>query len=219
MTSQTEIHISKRVIFARKRGHIMKKAVLAVLIAAFVTAVIYAVPANGETEIYNKVVRLHVIANSDSEEDQALKLAVRDAILEKVSSATENCRSREEAENVISSMLPEIVKQAEKTLRDNGSDYRVSALIGKENYPTREYGDIKLPAGNYSSLRVMIGKAEGKNWWCVLFPPLCTGTAKPDDTLIAAGFTPGEVRILTDSESPEYVLKFRILEIFGSLFS
>ena len=78
----------------------MKKAVLAVLIAAFVTAVIYVVPINGETEIYNKVVRLHVIANSDSEEDQALKLAVRDAILEKVSSATENCSSREEAENV-----------------------------------------------------------------------------------------------------------------------
>ena len=116
-------------------------------------------------------------------------------------------------------MLSEIVKQAEKTLRDNGSDYHVSALIGKENYPTREYGDIRLPAGNYSSLRVMIGKAEGKNWWCVLFPPLCTGTAKPDDTLVAAGFTPGEVRILTDSESPEYTLKFRILEIFGSLFS
>lgn len=197
----------------------MKKAVLAVLIAAFVTAVIYAVPINGETEIYNKVVRLHVIANSDSEEDQALKLAVRDAILEKVSSATENCSSREEAEDVISSMLPEIVKQAKKTLRENGSEYRVSALIGKENYPTREYGDIRLPAGNYSSLRVMIGKAEGKNWWCVLFPPLCTGTAKPDDTLVAAGFTPGEVRILTDSESPEYTLKFRILEIFGSLFS
>ena len=70
-------------------------------------------------------------------------------------------------------MLPEIVKQAEKTLRDNGSEYRVSALIGKENYPTREYGDIRLPAGNYSSLRVMIGKAEGKNWWCVLYPNLC----------------------------------------------
>lgn len=104
----------------------MKKAVLAVLIAAFVTAVIYAVPINGETEIYNKVVRLHVIANSDSEEDQALKLAVRDAILEKVSSATENCSSREEAEDVISSMLPEIVKQAEKTLRVNGSEYRVT---------------------------------------------------------------------------------------------
>lgn len=168
----------------------MKKAVLAVLIAAFVTAVIYAVPINGETEIYNKVVRLHVIANSDSEEDQALKLAVRDAILEKVSSATENCSSREEAEDVISSMLPEIVKQAEITLRDNGSDYHVSALIGKENYPTREYGDIRLPAGNYSSLRVMIGKAEGKNWWCVLFPPLCTGTAKPDDTLVARRLHP-----------------------------
>ena len=97
MTSQNEntYHKARKIILiARKRGHIMKKAVLAVLIAAFVTAVIYAVPINGETEIYNKVVRLHVIANSDSEEDQALKLAVRDAILEKVSSATENCSSR-----------------------------------------------------------------------------------------------------------------------------
>lgn len=197
----------------------MKKAIFTVLIAAIITAVIYAVPVNGEAELYNKVVRLHVIANSDSEDDQALKLTVRDAILDMVSTATEDCRSREEAENVILEMLPDIVKQAERTLRENGSEYHVSAVIGKENYPTREYGDVRLPAGNYTSLRVMIGKAEGKNWWCVLFPPLCTGTAKANDTLVAAGFTPGEVRILTDSESPEYTLKFRILEIIGSLFS
>ena len=197
----------------------MKKAIFTVLIAAIITAVIYAVPVNGETELYNKVVRLHVIANSDSEEDQTLKLAVRDAILEKVSSAAEGCQSREEAEGVIAEMLPDIVKEAEKTLLENGCSYHVSAVIGKENYPTREYGDVRLPAGNYTSLRVMIGEANGKNWWCVLFPPLCTGTAKADDTLVAAGFTPGEVRILTDSESPEYTLKFRILEIIGTLFS
>ena len=204
----------------------MKKAVLAVLIAAFVTAVIYAVPINGETEIYNKVVRLHVIANSDSEEDQALKLAVRDAILEKVSSATENCNSREEAEDVISSMLSEIVKQAEKTLRDNGSEYRVSALIGKENYPTREYGDIRLPAGNYSSLRVMIGKAEGKNWWCVLYPSLCFAeishgtmdTAAKEE--LEAVLDEDELELLyenKDGDKRERVYEFKIFTFLNKL--
>lgn len=201
----------------------MKKAVFPILTVFLVTVILVTAicvfPTEDEAGIYDRVIRLHVIANSDSAEDQTLKLAVRDAILEKVSTATEGCESREAAENVISSMLPEIVWEAENILRENGSDYTVHAVIGKEKYPTREYGDIRLPAGSYSSLRVTVGEGEGKNWWCVLFPPLCTGTAKADDTLVAAGFTPGEVRILTDSESPEYILKFRILEIIGSLFS
>ena len=179
----------------------------------------YILPVNGEREIYDKVIRLHVIANSDSERDQALKLKVRDAILKKVSAYTEGCADRNEAEAEIAAHTDEIKTEAEKTLRENGCELAVTVKLGTENYPTREYGDVRLPAGDYCSLRVMIGEAEGQNWWCVLFPPLCTGAASASEELISAGFTPDEVRILTDSDSPEYILKFRILEILESLFS
>ena len=198
---------------------IIKKLWLPILLSVILTAVLYVLPVNGEREIYDKVIRLHVIANSDSEEDQALKLKVRDAILKKVSGYTEGCVDRNEAEAEIAAHTDEIKAEAEKTLRENGCGLAVTVKLGTENYPTREYGDVRLPAGDYCSLRVMIGEAEGKNWWCVLFPPLCTGAASASEKLISAGFTPDEVRILTDSDSPEYILKFRILEILESLFS
>ena len=198
---------------------IIKKLWLPILLSVILTAVLYILPVNGEREIYDKVIRLHVIANSDSERDQALKLKVRDAILKKVSAYTEGCADRNEAEAEIAAHTDEIKTEAEKTLRENGCELAVTVKLGTENYPTREYGDVRLPAGDYCSLRFMIGEAEGQNWWCVLFPPLCTGAASASEELISAGFTPDEVRILTDSDSPEYILKFRILEILESLFS
>ena len=177
-----------------------------------------AIPIHSDSGIYGKVVRLHVIANSDSEEDQANKLLVRDAILGTVSKITENCADRAEAEAVISENTDAIRELAETTLRGLGCDMPVTVTVSEEKYPTREYEDFRLPAGEYCSLRVMIGEAAGKNWWCVLFPPLCTSAASAKDELVSAGFTPSQVRIITDTESPRYVLKFRILEFFGGLF-
>lgn len=201
----------------------MKKTVknlwLPILITIILTLFIMVLPINGETEIYDKVVRLHVLANSDSEEDQELKLKVRDAVLAQVTEWTTGCASKAEAESVISERTGEIRILAEQTLRDNGCELPVAVTIGQEEYPTREYEGVRLPAGTYCSLRVMIGQSSGQNWWCVLFPPLCTSSASPKEELVSAGFTPGQVRILTDSESPEYVLKFKLLEIIKSLFS
>ena len=199
--------------------HFSKKAGILFLLTALLAAFLYALPLHGEGEIYQKVLRLHVIANSDSEEDQALKLKVRDTVLSLVAECTSELKTREEAESAVSSRLEELRAAAEETLRENGCPLPVSVSLGREAYPTREYEDLRLPAGIYSSLRVKIGEAEGKNWWCVLFPPLCTGTATAREELVQAGFTPGQVRVLTDSESPEYVLRFKILEFFGSLFS
>ena len=90
--------------------------------------------------------------------------------------------------------------------------------LDREYYPTREYEGVSMPAGTYLSLRVMIGEAKGQNWWCVLYPPLCTSSAKPESTLKQAGFTPAQIRVLTEGESPRYKLKFKFLEFFESLF-
>lgn len=191
--------------------------VSSLLLAAFL---ISAIPTESDFEIYGKVVRLHVLANSNSESDQALKLKVRDELLLYVEELTSGCKSREEAEAILKSNLDEIKTEAEKALIKNGSTLSASVSIGKEKYPSREYDGVRLPAGEYCSLRVMLGEAEGKNWWCVLFPSLCRGGATTvEEKLVDVGFTPGQVQIITDSDSPRYKLKFKILEIIGELFS
>lgn len=170
--------------------------------------------------LYDKIVRLHILAASDSEEDQARKLRVRDALLPLTASLTESCETREEAEAALRDGAPLLERRAEEILREEGCNDPVTVAIGLENYPTRTYGDLRLPAGRYSSVRVRIGEAEGQNWWCVLFPPLCVGAARePAEELISVGLTPGQVRVLTDPESPRFVLRFKLLEVFGSLFS
>lgn len=197
---------------------IIKKGSIPLIAAIIITAAVMVLPIRGESEIYDKVIRLHVLANSDSQEDQELKLTVRDAILSDVAALTEGCSTREQAEEKIRSSLDSIREKAEDTLQSHGCDYPVTVTLSKENYPTREYEDMRFPAGEYSSLRIMIGEAKGQNWWCVLFPPLCVGAASAKDELVSAGFTPGQVRLLTDNDSPTYVLRFRVLEWLEGLF-
>ncbi|MDD6800682.1 MAG: stage II sporulation protein R [Firmicutes bacterium] len=195
----------------------MKKILISVLIAIAALLLPF-MPTKSDAEIYNKTIRLHVLAASDSERDQTLKLKVRDNILVYASSALEGCKTREEADERLSGMLGELKDISEKTLRENNCNYEVTVSLSDEHYPTREYESVRLPAGTYRSLRIRIGEAEGKNWWCVLFPPLCTKKAEARDSMVEVGFTENQIRILTDAENPRYVLKFRILEILGELF-
>lgn len=176
-------------------------------------------PTKNDAEIYGKILRLHVIADSDSEEDQALKLEVRDSVLETLGSKLGDCKNREEAVRVARSEQDNVKAAAEKTLRSLGCENSINITLGTEYYPTREYEGAHLPAGEYTSMRVVIGSGSGKNWWCVLFPAMCTNAAaEPAEEFIDAGFTPGQVKILTDTDEPKYVLKFKILEVFGELF-
>lgn len=201
------------------KQHTKKSVWLGLLLAALAVMLVL-VPVKADAAIYDKVIRLHVLANSDSADDQALKLTVRDALLGEAAALTEGCRSRAEAEERLASHIELLRERAESALRARGCDDPVTVTVGKESYPTREYEAVRLPAGEYTSLRVMIGEAEGQNWWCVLFPPLCVGQAAAvEETMIDVGFTPGQVGVLTDSESPGYVLRFKLLEILGSLFS
>ena len=123
------------------------------------------------TNISNNVFRLHVIANSDSTEDQNLKYIVRDSILEHVNSIGNSANSKKELISMLD--LNDIKNIAKKTILEQGYDYDVSVEIGNFSFPTKTYGDISLPSGFYDALRIKIGNGEGKNWWCVMFPPLC----------------------------------------------
>lgn len=127
----------------------------------------------GETEIEEAVLRFHVRANSDSEEDQALKLLVRDGVLKKMEPLLTEVESREEAETVMEAHLTEIEQLAEEIIREAGYDYAVQAYMTEEEFPIKEYGDMRFPSGTYRAVRVDIGKHEGANWWCVMYPGLC----------------------------------------------
>ena len=175
-------------------------------------------PVHGEAEVYDSVVRLHVLANSDSEEDQALKLKVRDALLEKTAPLLSSCSSREEACAALEAHMDELKQIAEEVIRAEGYDYPVTILLGEEEYPEKNYDSICFPSGKYTSLRVCIGNAEGQNWWCCLFPPLCLGNSTvssedAEDAFISVGLTPNQYKIITQTEKPIYRVRFKILEM------
>ena len=180
-------------------------------------------PIHGEQEIYESVVRLHVLANSDSKEDQALKLRVRDEVLRVTEPLLAGCESREEAERILEQHMGEIEAAAQAVVREQGYDYPVSVQLGKEEYPTRNYENCCFPSGTYVSLRVCIGEAEGQNWWCVLFPPLCLSAASADggqsneDAFISVGLTGEQYKIITETDQVQYRIRFKILETVQDL--
>jgi len=123
--------------------------------------------------ISRKLIRFHVIANSDSEDDQALKIKVKDAIIDYISPKLSNSQSINQSREILKSYDKEILKLASGIIKKNGYSYSVASTLGRENFPDKNYGNITLPQGEYEAYRVVIGLGEGKNWWCVMFPPLC----------------------------------------------
>ncbi len=190
------------------------------IIAAMLLLAIGLLPVHGEEEIYDKVVRLHVLANSDSEEDQAVKLMVRDAILDVTVPLLQDCRTKEEAVLLLEENRSLLTETAKEVLHEQGFDDAVNIEMGLEDYPTRTYDSLCFPAGEYISMRVSLGEGEGQNWWCCLFPPLCLGAAtvnekNAEDACISVGFTPTQYKIITESDKPVYRARFKILELFG----
>jgi stage II sporulation protein R len=170
-----------------------------------------------QNELSDKVVRLHVLANSDSEEDQALKLQVRDAVLVRAEELLTEAADRKEAESLLRGRLLEFEGIAAETIAQAGYDYPVSVELTDTEFPTKEYDGFTLPAGEYLALRVLIGEATGQNWWCVVFPPLCTTAAADVPTAaLAAGFSQEEVSLITE-EDQGYILKFKTVEWWQQL--
>ncbi len=191
--------------------HKLTFAIVLILIALLLAVL----PVSGEEEIYQDVIRLHILAESDSEEDQANKLLVRDAVLEKYGTALSGYATREEAAAAAEQLLPQIRITAVETLRGAGCVADVQVTLTEEEYPRREYAAFALPAGTYLSLRVLIGDAAGQNWWCVLYPPLCLETSLSGDTSL----DDAAWGLMTENGQGRYTARFKILEILDSIFS
>ena len=200
----------------------MKNFITVAVCIAVILVFIGFMPVHGENEIYDSVIRLHVLANSDTEEDQTLKLKVRDAILAASSDILSDIETRDEAISAISDNISALEKAAAGTIADEGFDYPVRIELSEEEYPTRDYEAFCFPSGSYLSLRVLIGEAEGQNWWCVLFPPLCLSAAtdkvSAEDAFISVGLTQEQYKIITESDSHTYEVRFKLLETIEELF-
>lgn len=187
----------------------------------FVSAISY-VNAVSE-DISDSVFRLHVIANSDSKEDQDLKYKVRDAVLEYMNNISDDCSSKEEVIKLAYEHQDDFISVAEKVIRENGFDYNVKIEIGNFEFPTKYYGDISLPAGFYDALKIEIGEAKGQNWWCVMFPPLCfvdvTSGVVPDESkqIMQDNLSDEEYSLISDNESSDIKFKFSLIEFFKNI--
>lgn len=165
----------------------------------------------------DKLIRFHVVADSDAEADQSNKLAVRDALLDTLAPMAKRTQTRAEMLHVLRDSLPQLKAQAEQTLRRLGCADAVEVSLGREIYPTRVYETFSLPAGPYTSLQVRIGSARGHNWWCVCFPTLCQSACAEDLEAVAAGagFTNKEIRLITEAD--HYEIRFKVLEWLAKL--
>ena len=179
-----------------------------------------------ETEsLAQQVIRFHVVANSDTTEDQLLKQQVKDEIIEFIEPLIEECENLEETRYVLNGVLPQIQIITEDIIADYGKDYEVYVAIDHANFPTKAYGDIVLPAGEYEACRVVIGEGKGENWWCVMYPPLCYVD-------VASGVVPLEGKeqlqkelteeqynlIETSNQDKKYQIRFKIVDTINSIF-
>ncbi|QNU66600.1 stage II sporulation protein R [Ruminiclostridium herbifermentans] len=221
--------MSKVVLFlksnqlSKKIENIVKLAVIVLILsvlAAWIVSNIYAEDVNAG--LSQNLIRLHVIANSDSDADQALKLQVRDAIIEYMKGKLANSKDIDETKTIINNNLRNIEKISQEVIAKNNFSYSVNAAMGNYDFPTKVYGDISLPAGRYEALRVVIGEGAGANWWCVLFPPLCfidaTHGTIPDSVKndLKSSLSPEEFRLITTAENDDDIpikIRFKVVEL------
>ena len=175
-------------------------------------------------EVADKLIRFHVIANRDSEEDQALKLKVRDKIIDKMSIKLESVESLDDAREILNSSIEEVNSIAKEVIAEEGFDYDVKTMLSNENYPDKIYGDYIFPQGNYEAYRVIIGSGEGQNWWCVMFPPLCfvdeskniVDTKKLDENIANIE---GKTEENKKDNDKQVIFKFKVVEVFDKIFN
>lgn len=169
------------------------------------------------------VFRLHIIANSDSKEDQNLKYQVRDNIITYVNNLCKNSPSKENTMKIINNNLENLQKIAEDTIQENGFNYNAYVEVGNFNFPTKQYGDISIPSGSYDALKIKLGKSSGQNWWCVLYPSLCFIESDkcevPEDSkdVLKETLSDEEYSIVSNN-TPTYNIKFKLIEIFNNNF-
>ena len=196
----------------------MKKIIKWIALAAFLTVFVYMGSViSDKKQLSDGILRLHVVANSDSAADQAVKLQVRDAVLETVDALTAGTDSKEAAQVVLAANLEKLEDAANAVLEEQGLTDRASVTLTAEEFPIREYDTFTLPAGVYDSLRITIGEGAGHNWWCVVFPSLCVPAASEGakDTAAGAGFPDSLSGAITGEE--KYEVRFFLLDVLGRL--
>lgn len=164
--------------------------------------------------IKENVLRLHIIANSDSEADQTLKLSVRDAVLEASAGMLSQAENSRQAEEISLEKIALLVEAAQRTVEESGFDYSVKAEIGESYFPTREYDGVTLPAGRYRAVKIVLGEGKGHNWWCVMFPPMCLSAAQGEKKI--EDVLSGDALRLTHS-GKKYDVRFKIVEWYEKL--
>lgn len=209
--------------------HWMIKASIFLLLMFFIFGIINYVYINTDraiADVADKLIRLHVVANSDSMEDQELKRKVRDEVIKQIAPKFEGLKDISEVRKVIASNLALIESIAREVIQQNNKLYGAKAVMGSYDFPTKIYGNLTLPAGNYQALKVVLGKGEGQNWWCVMFPPLCfidiAHGVVPEKTMseLKQSLTEEEYRLITAAKTDEEMpikLKFKIVEIARSI--
>jgi len=195
----------------------MKKALTFLAVTVFMLFLLIGYSTSVNSNLSQNIVRLHILANSDSTNDQALKLRVRDAILE-------HSRNNFTKKDEVATYLDEYKEIAQKVISDSGYNYNVEVEYGNFNFPTKEYNNLRLPAGPYDAVRIKIGNAKGQNWWCVMFPPLCfvdgtTDTRNAEKKLLSSLDKESYDVITLNSKERKFPfeIKFKILEVYGKL--
>ena len=205
-----------------KNSKIGMLAMLTILLFIYTSICAFSYVSAVSTDISKSVFRLHVLANSNSDEDQALKYKVRDNLLNYMNNICSNCSSKEEAISLVTEHKDEFKQVALETIKNEGYNYDVNINIGNFEFPTKQYGDISLPAGYYDALRVEIGETKGRNWWCVMFPSLCfidiSSGIVPEESKeeLQNVLSDEEYSIISDNNNYEMKFKFKLLEFFAN---
>lgn len=211
----------KKILNLFKSTKIKMVIIISFLLFIYTTTCAFSYAQNISTDIANNVLRLHVLANSDSEEDQNLKYKVRDNLLYYMNEICINCSTKQEAITLVEKNKDIFKRIALDIIRNEGYSYDVNINIGNFEFPTKNYGDISLPAGLYDALRVEIGEAKGRNWWCVMFPPLCfvdisSGVVPANSKeLLKNNMSEEEFALVSDNSNTEIKFKFKVLEFFN----
>jgi stage II sporulation protein R len=190
----------------------------AIITLLAVILIISAVPTEKEAALYTDTVRLHILANSNGESDQELKLEIRDRLLESYGSILSEYGDPEAARAQIPELLPRIEEDVDRWIIEYGASYKSEVSVGEEWYERREYGDLSIPEGYYTSLKIELGEAGGQNWWCVMYPPIClniaTEEADGDDAILGFGDQAGAL-----ISKGKYTVKFKLLEMASEAIS
>ena len=203
------LHSKAVLLMFKGNADSLKRWECALLIALSVTLCLGAWAQGRQSAISSKLVRLHVIAASDEEAEQALKLRVRDAVLEYLSPRLIGASNSDQAQSILRQELEGIRLAAESAAEGR----QVTVALSRERYPTKRYEGFTLPAGKYESLRITLGEGKGHNWWCIVFPPVCLSASQGDTVEQQLGEE--DFRLISEGEG--YELRFRVLELWGEL--